>query len=261
MKLNIEAIAPKSFFEAFDASNEPIAVTDANLEKGVSFIYVNEAFCRETLYTKEELIGQNPKILQGPKSNRALLQTLKESLQTKGFFQGQTTNYKKDGSEYIVNWTLSPLKDRYGKTIAYISFHKIITKQVQAEVKNMVFEEVLEHLPSMILVTDLEANIVYANKTFTDNLQYSKEELLGKNARMLKSGKQNEAYYKKMWEKLTTQGRFDGIFISAKKDGSLFYDKKTITLLKDNDGNPQFYIGVSHDITKLKIALQKAHAK
>jgi len=139
MKLNIEAIAPKSFFEAFDASNEPIAVTDAHLEKGVSFIYVNEAFCRETLYTKEELIGQNPKMLQGQKSNRALLQTLKERLKIDGFFQGQTTNYK--------------------------------------------------------------------------------------------------------------------------KDGSLFYDKKTIMLLKDNEGNPQFYIGVSHDITKLKIALQKAHAK
>ena len=259
--LNIEAIAHKSFFEAFESSSEPIAVTDANLEKGVSFVYVNEAFCKETLYTKEELLGENPKILQGEKSNRELLQTLKEKLKTEGFFQGQTTNYKKDGSEYFVNWTISPLKDRYGKVIAYISFHKIITKQIRAESKNMVFEEVLENLPSMIIVTDLEANIIYANKTFTDNLQYSREELIGQNARVLKSGKQNEKYYKDMWEKLTTQGKFDGIFISAKKDGSLFYDKKTISLLKDHEGKPQFYVGVSHDITKLKIALQKASAK
>lgn len=260
-KINIEAIAHRSIFEAFDASNEPIAVTDANLETGVSFIYVNPAFCKETLYDKEELIGQNPKILQGEKSNKELLQTLKERLLNEGHFEGQTTNYKKDGSEYIVNWTISPLKDRYGKVIAYISFHKIITKQVEAELQNLVFQEVLEQLPSMVIVTDLEANIVYVNKTFVANLQYTKEELVGKNARILKSGKQNEKYYQNMWEKLTTVGRFDGIFISAKKDGSLFYDKKTITLLRDHEGSPRYYVGVSYDITKLKQALQKAKAK
>jgi PAS domain S-box-containing protein len=255
--VNLEAITHKSILEAFDASNEPIAITDAQLDSGVSLIYVNPAFCRETLYTKEELLGENPRILQGEKSNKELLGTLKEKLKTEGVFEGQTTNYKKDGSEYIVNWTISPLKDRYGKVLAYISFHKIITKEVTAELQNMVFEEVLENLPSMIIVTDLQANIIYVNKTFLQNLQYSKRELVGKNARILKSGKQSDKYYKNMWEKLTTKGCFDGVFISAKKDGTLFYDKKTITLLKDRSGVAQYYIGVSHDITQLTLALKK----
>ena len=256
-KLNFEAIAHKSIFEAFDFSIDPIGVADANLDSGVKFIYVNEAFCKETGYTKEELIGQNPNILQGEKSNRALLSTLKEKLKNEGNFKGQTVNYKKDGSEYIVQWTISSLKDRYGKVIAYISFHKIITQQVHALNENHLLQKIVRQVPSSIIVTDLEANIIYINDTFLKNIQYRAEELIGQNARVLKSGKQSEKYYKNMWEKLTSEEKFEGIFISSRKDGSLFYDKKTIQLIKDENGNPQYYIGVSHDITKLTLALQK----
>ncbi len=60
-----------------------------------------------------------------------------------------------------------------------------------------------------------------------------------------------------MWEKLITEERFEGVFISSRKDGTLFYDKKTIRLIKDENGTPRYYVGVSHDITKLTLALQK----
>lgn len=255
--LNFEAISHKSIFEAFDFSIDPIAVTDANLDNGVAIIYVNSAFCNETGYTKEELIGQNPNILQGEKSNRALLGTLKEKLKQDGNFKGQTVNYKKDGSEYIVQWTISSLKDRYGKVIAYVSFHKIITQQVNALNENDLLQKVIHNVPSSIIITDLEANIIYVNNAFLKNIQYRSDELIGKNARVLKSGKQSDKYYKNMWEKLSSEGSFEGVFISSRKDGTLFYDKKTIQLIKDENGKPQYYVGVSHDITQLTLALQK----
>ena len=58
-----------------------------------------------------------------------------------------------------------------------------------------------------------------------------------------------------MLQSLKNTGKFDGIFISSRKDGTFFYDKKTITLVKDEDGEAKYYVGVSHDITKLKQAL------
>lgn len=256
-KLNIDAITQRSIFDAFECSLDPIGITDADLERGVKFVYVNEAFCKETGYSKEELIGENPKILQGEKSNRELLSTLKERLKNDGHFKGQTINYKKDGSEYIVQWTISSLKDRYGKAIADISFHKIITKQVHDLQENHLLQKIVQQLPSSIIVTNLEANIIYVNETFCKNIQYSVDELIGKNARVLKSGKQSDKYYQNMWEKLITEERFEGVFISSRKDGTLFYDKKTIRLIKDENGTPRYYVGVSHDITKLTLALQK----
>ena len=255
--LNFEAISHKSIFEAFDFSIDPIAVTDTNLDKGVAFIYVNNAFCNETGYTKEELIGQNPNILQGEKSNRLLLSTLKEKLRNDGNFKGQTVNYKKDGSEYIVQWTISSLKDRYGKVIAYISFHKIITQQVNALNENNLLQKVIHNVPSSIIITDLEANIVYVNNPNYQKIHHRPHDRIVTHARLLLSGKQSDKYYKNMWEKLSSEGSFEGVFISSRKDGTLFYDKKTIQLIKDEDGKPQYYVGVRHDITQLTLALQK----
>ncbi len=255
--LNFDAVAPKSIIHAFENSADPIAMTDANLDEGVKFIFVNSAFCKETGYEAQELIGESPKILQGEKSNKELLSGLKDELRSTGKFKGQTVNYKKDGSEYIVKWTITELKNRYNKAIAYISFHKIITQFVRSENENNLLQEIVQQVPSSIIVTDLEANIIYVNDSFLKNIQYTKDELIGKNARILKSGKQNEKYYEKMWKSLMETERFEGVFISSRKDGSLFYDKKTITLAKDRENQAKYYIGVSHDITKLTQALKK----
>lgn len=252
---NFDTISIKSVLKAFDFAIEPIAITDANLEGGVKFIYVNSAFLKETLYTKEELIGQSPKILQGPKSDQKMLAKLKENLLNDEDFKGQTVNYKKDGSAYIVQWSISPLKNVYNKTIAFISIHKILTKEIKALNDNILFDRIIQHSPQAILVSDLEANIIYTNEAFAKNIGYSVDELVGKHTRVLKSGKQSSSFYEKMWQGLLNEGKFEGIFISKKKNGSLFYDKKIITLVKDKDGAPKYYMAICHDVTNLKKAL------
>lgn len=246
-----------SLFAAFDYAIEPIAITDANLKEGVKFIYVNQAFLRETGYTKGELIGQNPKILQGKRSNIQMLSKLKNALMQGENFKGQTINYKKDRTPYIVQWTISPLKDKTNNIIAYISIHKIMTAQVEAENKNILFDKILQQTPGAILVTDLEANIVYVNNAFSHNLGYEPNELIGKHTRILKSGKQNDKFYENMWISLISEHKFEGIFISKKKNGELFYDKKVIRVVKDHNSNPLYYLAMCFDVTKVREALQK----
>jgi len=234
----------------FDNHVDPVVITDANIARGVKIIYVNNAFCRETGYKKDEVIGKSPKILQGEKSDRETLRRLKRNLKDGVNFVGQTTNYRKDGSEYIVQWSVAPLKDKKGTTVAFISLQKILTKLSTTKDEKLLLKAIIEHAPGMILVTDLEGIIIYANNSFIRNTGYSEEELIGNDSRLLQSGKQSNKFYEKMWEQLISTGRFEGLLINKKKDGTLFYDKKKITVIKDEKGNPRFYLAVSYDVTK-----------
>ncbi len=252
---SLDHVASKSILCAFDFSLDPIAITDGNLNGGVKILYVNPAFLKQTGYSKEELLGQSPKILQGPKSNQEMLSKLKETLLRGEDFKGQTTNYKKDKTPYIVQWSISPLKNVYNKTVAFISIQKILTKEIDAINNNILFQSIIQQSPEAILVSDLEANIIYTNETFAKSLGYQVDELIGKHTRILKSGKQSKEFYQQMWFELLNKENFEGVFISKKKDNSLFYDKKIIKLIKDIDGAPKCYMSISHDITNLKNAL------
>ncbi len=240
-----------SLLNAFENSIEPIAITDANWDNGIKFIYVNSIFCLETGYLQEELIGQNPKILQGEESNYKILNELKRELIDGNDFIGQSVNYRKDGSSYNVKWSISPLKDKNNNTIAYISFQKIIDQKIKFENEKLL-SSIVENSNNLILVTDLNGVIVYTNKTFNTTLGYGKDELTGKHSRILKSDMQDDEFYKTMWRTLLKNGSFSGVFESKKKDGTFFYDKKHITTIKDDNGSSIYYVSISQDISKQK---------
>lgn len=241
----------KSLFSSFEQSIDPIAITDTSWEDGIKFIYVNKQFCRQTGYLKEEILGKSPKILQGVDSNYNLLKELKNELQNGNDFIGQSVNYKKDGSSYYVKWSISPLKDSKGETIAYISFQKVIDKTVQFSNEKLL-GSIVNNSQNLILATDLDGIIVYTNDAFNNTLGYKKQELLGQHSRVLKSGKQDKSFYKNMWRSLLKNGEFQGVFESCKKDGTYFYDKKHIKTLKDEDGNSVYHVSISSDISKQK---------
>ena len=130
--------------EIFENSLAPMVITDADLElPGPKFVYVNNAFEKMTGYSKEELKDQTPRILQGPKSDKAMLAKLKETLSKGDFLTGQTVNYTKDGTQYHVEWTISPIKDNSGKVKYFFSIQKDITAQelVKKQQEQMFFEQ------------------------------------------------------------------------------------------------------------------------
>lgn len=239
----------KSLENIFEYCIDPIIITDANWKEGVKIIYSNRAFQAVTGYTSLELLGRSPKIFQGEKSNYKVLDELKKELIKGNNFTGQSINYKKDGSTYIVKWSISPIKDKSGGTIAYISFQKSIDRAVKLE-QDKILSQIVNISDNLILVTDLGGIIVYINDSFCKKLGYKRDELIGKHARVLKSGMQDDSFYKKMWESILRKGKFRDIFISRKKDGTLFYDKKDISTIKDDEGNPVYYVSISTDISK-----------
>ncbi|NVK25461.1 MAG: PAS domain-containing protein [Gammaproteobacteria bacterium] len=90
-------------------------------------LYANPKMCELTGYTEKELVGQSPKIFQGPKTRRQTIKRLKRDLLTDRPFHGSTVNYRKDGTEYNVEWKINPVKNEHGELIFYLSTQRDIS--------------------------------------------------------------------------------------------------------------------------------------
>ncbi|MBQ4876670.1 PAS domain S-box protein [Pseudoalteromonas luteoviolacea] len=105
-------------------SHHAIVITDADASAGYRIIYANPVFCRHTGYELAELVGMSPRILQGPKSNKRIIEKLTPALKEHGFFYGASINYRKDGSMYPVEWNISEIKNEQGEVTHYMSMQK-----------------------------------------------------------------------------------------------------------------------------------------
>lgn len=106
-------------------SLSPILITDAgHIDGGYKIVYANKAFLKITQYELAEVVGQSPAIFQGPNSNKEVLKKLGAELKENGYFHGASINYKKDGTEYPVEWVISPIKDDSGKIEFFVSMQK-----------------------------------------------------------------------------------------------------------------------------------------
>lgn len=161
---------------------DSILITELNLEKpGPRIVYVNEGFCKMTGYSKEEAIGKTPRILQGPKTDRAVLDKLKYKLIEGQSFFGQAINYRKDGTEFVNQWDIHPLTDADGNITHWVSYQHDITERKRAEKvlvdTNVEFDELKEEASRTVVDVDMQGNIVMANKSFRDLIGYDKDEL------------------------------------------------------------------------------------
>lgn len=119
---------------AIGNAEEAVVITDAELEKpGPRIVFVNEGFSRISGYAPREVLGKTPRILQGPKTNREMLKLLKKDLAAGKSFVGETVNYRKDNTEYTVEWRISPVFDASGRVTHYVSIQRDITDRKAAE--------------------------------------------------------------------------------------------------------------------------------
>lgn len=107
----------------------------------------------------------------------------------------------------------------------------------------------LEESSSSVIITDSEGTITYVNKKFSDITGYSRQECLGRNPRFLKSGFQPDAFYKEMWDIISSGKEWHGEFANKTKFETIIWVAASINPLRDAEGQIFAYVGVQEDIT------------
>ena len=115
------------FKSAADHAFNAISITQADSDGGAGkIIYINPAFTEMTGYSPDEVIGRSPGVLQGPNTERAVLDKLAEQMRRGELFHGETVNYRKDGSEFILEWIVTPVKNN-DVTTHYVAVQHDVT--------------------------------------------------------------------------------------------------------------------------------------
>jgi PAS domain S-box-containing protein len=169
-------------------AKESIVITDADLDwPGPRIIFVNPAFTQMTGYTAAEVIGHTPRILQGPGTDKAVLQRLRQSLERGEVFDGEAIQYRKDGTEYFQEWQIAPLQDADGKTTHFVAIQRDISERKRTEESLRVSEEkffkIFQSSPMAMTLSSIEDGCYLdVNRQFLNILERSREEVLGHTA-------------------------------------------------------------------------------
>jgi PAS domain S-box-containing protein len=119
----------------------------------------------------------------------------------------------------------------------------------RAEEQHALLATAIEQAGETVVVTDAQAKILYVNPAFTKVTGYSREEAVGQTPRLLKSGKHEDAFFKQLWQTLTSGQVWRGRITNRRKDGSFYLDETVISPVRDASGRIVSYVAVRHDVT------------
>ncbi|MBN1953971.1 MAG: GAF domain-containing protein [Anaerolineae bacterium] len=129
--------------------------------------------------------------------------------------------------------------------------------QRQLEAQNLELHKLtmaIEQSGSAVVITDTAGAVEYANPRFEETSGYSRDEVMGKNLRFLKSGEQDTAFYQDLWATITSGKTWRGEFRNKRRDGTLYWESAVIAPVQDDAGQTTHYIAVNEDITERKEA-------
>ena len=135
---------------------------------------------------------------------------------------------------------------------SFILLSRDITKRVHAEDQLRLASRVFDETHEGISITDANGIIIDVNPTFTMITGYTREEAIGNNPRILKSGRQTPEFFAAMWKSLIEEGHWKGEIWNRKKNGAIYAELLTISALRDEHGKTVNYVGLFSDITQIK---------
>jgi len=127
-----------------------------------------------------------------------------------------------------------------------------ITERKRLEASLLNLEAAVEQSANTIVITDMCGNIEYANPAFEKTTGYTVAEAMGKNPRILKSGEQDAEFYHDLWATITSEKVWQGEFHNKRKDGSLYWERATISPIQNGKGETVRLLAIKEDITKRK---------
>ncbi|MEB3173836.1 MAG: EAL domain-containing protein, partial [Cyanobacteriota bacterium] len=237
----------EKFHIAFNYTPQPILIctpTQGNI------LEINDSFRQFLGLPKSEIIGKTDLELNLWRSLDVRQQIL-ETLQTGDQVRNQEAEILNRAGE-IATMLISAGQIRFNGIQACLLIFLDITERRRTEEQLQVLSQACEQSPASIVITNAEGNIDYVNPKFEQISGYSLAEVQGQNPRVLKSGHTSSQEYRKLWETLSAGQEWHGEFHNRKKNGELYWEKASISPIRNAQGQITHYVAVKEDITRQK---------
>ncbi len=229
-----------------DSSSNEFYAFDAQT---LRFVQANQAALANLGYTMGELLQLTPLDIKPeftPQTFAALLEPLRNGRKSRVVFE--TLYRRKNGSPYQVEVRLQLLPTETPPV--FVGAVQDITERKDTEAQRHKLARVVDQMADPVIVTDIGGVIEYVNPAFERVTGYTRDEAFGRTPSFLRSGRHDDGFYRRMWEAILGGATFREVFINRRKDGSLYYEEKTITPLKDEHGLITHFISTGKDITE-----------
>ena len=233
----------------FDAAGSGIAITGADGR----FIEMNKWWTDRLGYAPEEIGKLTAQDITHPDDRQASREWIGKLM------AGEVDSYQiekrfvtKNASSFWAHLSASAIKEENGRTSRIVGVVTDISERRRSEEEIRQLSEAIRQTTESIVITDRAARIEYVNDAYLKNTGYSREELLGRNSRLLQSGKTPKATYDALWQALREGRSWSGEFYNRHKDGSEFVELAHISPVRDAAGKIGRYVAAKRDITQAK---------
>ncbi|MBD3216436.1 MAG: PAS domain S-box protein [Candidatus Lokiarchaeota archaeon] len=155
-----------------------------------------------------------------------------------------------DGVKRVIINHTAPVTDETGNLLAAVVVNQDVTKQYRVEAERERLMMAIGQAAEAVVITDTKGIIVYVNPAFEQVTGYTREEAIGQNPRVLKSGEQVDTFYREMWETLTRGEDWSGRIVNKKKNGEYFTEEAVISPVFNDVNQIVNYVAVKRDITE-----------
>ncbi len=231
---------------AFDSS---LAMTIFNPEG--ELLRVNAAYSKLTGYKAEQLIGKNYHCLKSDFNPDDLYVKKQQIINDTGAWCGEIWSRRQDADDFQEYRTIHAVKNSLGMLTHYVGTHEDITERKCQEERLSIGSVAFDAGQSMF-VTDAQGIITHANVAFLKRYGYSLDEIVGKNPRILQSGRQDADFYTLMWQELLSKGNWTGELWNKNKAGELYLEQLRIEQVIDTNQCVTHYVSTLTDIFQLK---------